>query len=200
MFKKMLSILIGVALCMSGCSGSSSGSNSGSSSSSISGSSSSSISGSSSGSSSSTIDFNYKDDSIPGSDYNYSIDTKNKVIKMNIKHFDSTLDGKPKVIDKEVKIDNDKVFNYIIDAYNHNVLDDNSDWAYVFCSDLEGIDKVLKDEVIAKKDDVDNELWEVEYSDSDLNDDDVVTALEDFEFVWEQMLYDLGQVSKNDNK
>ena len=195
MVKKMLSILIiGVALCMSGCSGSSSGSNSGSSSSSISGS----ISGSSS--SSSTIDFSYKDDSIPGSDYNYSIDTKNKIIKMNIKHFDSTLDGKPKITDKEVKVDNDKVFNYIIDAYNHNVLDNNSDWAYVFCSDLEDIDEVLKDEVIAKKGEVDNELWEVEYSDSDLNGDDVVTALEDFEFVWEQMLYDLGQVSKNDNK
>ena len=44
-------------------------------------------------SSSSNIVVDYHDDTIPGSDYHYEINTESKEIKMNNSHYTSTVDG-----------------------------------------------------------------------------------------------------------
>ena len=82
---------------------------------------------------------------------------------------------------------NDEVFNLIKQAYNAKVCD--SDWVYVFCSDLEGIDSILKNEEVAKEGD---SLWEIEYKEKDANKDKVVTSLEDFKYTWGIMISELN--------
>ena len=138
-------------------------------------------------SSSSNIVVDYHDDTIPGSDYHYEINTESKEIKMNNSHYTSTVDGKTHKVTKTVKVDNDEVFNLIKQAYKEGIYD--SDWIYVFCNDLEDIDSILNNEEVAKEGD---SLWEIEYKEKDTNGDGIVTSLEDFKYTWGIMISELN--------
>ena len=132
------------------------------------------------------ISVEYHDDTIPGSDYSFEINTKNQEVSMNNSHYSSTADGTTRKVNKLVKVDNSEVFDMIVKAYNSGVF--NSEWLPVFCSDLEDIDVVLKDVVVATRYD---EMWETLYKDNDLNGDDTLTSLEEFKSTWGIMISEL---------
>lgn len=128
----------------------------------------------------------YNDDTIPGSTYHYEINGKSNEIKMQIKHFSSTADAKTNKIDKTITIDNQEVFQTIIEACEKNV--EETDWIYVFCSDLEDMEDILKDDVVSTSND---DLWETAYKECDLDNNGEVTSLEEFKYTWNLMLSEL---------
>ena len=69
----------------------------------------------------SKFSFDYHDDSIPGSDYHYEVNTNKKEIVMSNKHYSSTVDAKTIEVNKTIKVDNEEVLKYIQKAWDAGV-------------------------------------------------------------------------------
>lgn len=89
----------------------------------------------------------------------------------------------------EIIIQDEEILNTILMAYKKGVMD--SEWASVYCGQLENIRQIINGEYLEIKEEHNEEYWEDLYGESDLNDDGIVTYREDFEITFSYMFKDL---------
>jgi hypothetical protein len=129
-----------------------------------------------------TID--YQDNNLINAHYMYDIDVDNKEIKIKIEYFSNIIENKKENIEKTVFVDDEDVFNKIVEVYEKNVIESN--WIATYCSTLENIDLILNDEVFVTKE-TDSDSWGPIYEQYDVNNDDIVTYRENFDIIMERM-------------
>ena len=122
--------------------------------------------------------------------YYFDLNKDTKELTYEIHHSSIFPNDYEEVIRKgKIKIEDEDIFNKIVEVYEKNVL--NSEWEVVYIGQLEDIKEIIYNNIYKTKEEIGEEYWNDLYGKDDLNGDGIVTYRERFDCIFEDMLEDL---------